>query len=155
MLDKINAVYESVKRVVPSVKEVYLPFSGRHAMIAYVSIAQHVPGEAKRAGLAAINSEAALRMAVVVDEDIDVYDEEQVMWAIATRTTPDLDVAIIPRVVGSPLNPTAYDETRLKRGKMISKIVIDATKPVELPFPTRVTPPKDQWDSMKLEDYIR
>ncbi len=94
-------------------------------------------------------------MVVVVDEDIDPYNEEEVMWAIVTRTTPDKDITILPRVLGDPLSPVSYDEARQKRGIMITKMVIDATKPMETPFPTSVIPPKDLWESMKLEDYIK
>lgn len=154
-LGKTSMVYNSIKNVVPTVKDVYLPFSGRVNMIGYISIAKRVPGEGKRAALAAINSMDTLRLAVVVDEDIDIYDEEQVLWAIATRTTPDVDVNIIPGVLGCPLNPTSYNETRTKRGTMNSKMIIDATKPVEQPFPTMVTPREDLWKSMKLEDYLK
>jgi len=150
-----SAIYDRVKSVVPTVKEVYLPYSGRHEMIAYVSIVQRIPGEAKRAALAAVDTMSITNIAVVVDDDIDVYNEEEVIWAIATRTTPDLDIVTIPRILGGPLNPTSYDETRLQRGPMNTKMIIDATKPVELTFPTRVTPPKELWDSMKLEDYLR
>ena len=154
-LGNTSAVYDSVKSVVPTVKEVHLPFSGRNSMIAYVSIAQRVPGEAKRAALAALNTTDTIRIAVVVDEDIDVYNEEEVMWAIVTRATPDLDLSIVPRVLGDPLNPMSYDENRLKKGVMNTNMIIDATKSVELPFPTRVTPPEDLWNSMKLEDYLK
>jgi len=150
-----STIYDTIRAVVPTVKDVYLPFSGRHNMIAYISIAQRVPGEAKRAALAAINVYPPVRIAVVVDEDINVYDEEEVLWAIVTRATPESDIDILTRVIGSPLNPTSYDETRLKRGTMVSKMIVDATKSVELPFPTRVTPPKDLWDSIKLEDYLK
>jgi len=155
VLGYTSVIYDAVRSVVPTVKDVCFPFSGRHELIVYVSIAQRVPGEAKRAALATLNRLSPTRIAVVVDEDIDVYNEEEVTWAIATRVTPDLDIITIPRVLGGALTPTAYDETRLKRGPMDSKMIIDATKPVELPFPTRVTPPKDLWSSMRLEDYIK
>jgi len=150
-----SVIYDAVRNVVPTVKEVYLPFSGRHEMIVYLSIAQRVPGEAKRAALAAVNTLSPTNIAVVVDEEIDVYDEEEVIWAIATRATPDLDIIAIPRILGGPLNPMSYDETRLKKGLMNSKMIIDATKPVEMPFPIMVTPPEDLWNSMKLDDYVK
>ncbi len=154
VLGKTSVVYNAVKSVVPTVREVYLPYSGRQNIIAYVSISKHVAGEGMRAGLAAVNAQDVTKIAVIVDDDIDVYNEEEVLWAVATRTTPDIDIVVLPRLLGDPLSPTSYDETRLKRGQMISKMIIDATRPVELPFPTRVTPPADLWDSMKLEDYV-
>jgi hypothetical protein len=58
-------------------------------------------------------------------------------------------------VLGDPLSPVSYDETGQKRGIMISKMIIDATKPVGGPFATRVTPAEDLWNSVKLEDYLK
>ena len=69
-----GAVYDAVARVVPSVKNVYLPLSGRGIITAYISIPKRIEGEAKRAALAAINSAVTVKIAVVVDEDINVYN---------------------------------------------------------------------------------
>lgn len=149
-----SAVYDMVKAAVPTVKAVYAPPSGTNVYNYYVSIAKRVQGEGKRAGLAALSLPPDANMVVVVDEDIDVYNEEEVLWAVATRVIPDEDIVIIPRITGPHLHPTAYDETRLKRGHMTSKMIIDATMPVGLHFETRITPPKDLWEAMKLEDYI-
>jgi len=155
VLDTTRAIYDAVKRVVPTVKAVYMPYSGRHIMTAYISIAKRVAGEGMRAALAAVNCEVeSTRTVVVVDEDIDVYDEEEVLWAINTRVTPDLDIIVLPRVLGCNLVPTSYDETRGGRGTLNSKMIIDATKPVGLAVPTRVTPPEGMWNSMKLDEYL-
>jgi 2,5-furandicarboxylate decarboxylase 1 len=158
MLNSIGftgAVYDAVARVVPSVKNVYLPPSGRGVITAYISISKRIEGEGKRAGLAAINSAASVKIAVVVDEDVDVYNEEDVLWAVATRACLDLDIDVIPRLAGGKLDPTAYDETRLKRGAMTSKMVIDATQKVGVPFPDRIVPPNELWGRMKLKDYVK
>ncbi len=114
-----------------------------------------IEGEGKRAGLAAINSAASVKIAVVVDKDINVYNEEEVLWAVSTRTCPDLDIDIISRLAGGKLDPTAYDETQLKRGVITSKMIIDATKQVGIPFPSRITPPEGLWESKRLKDYIK
>lgn len=45
-------------------------------------------------------------------------------------------------MTGHLLNSTAYDETPFKRGPMTTQIIVDATKPVGLPFATRITPPR-------------
>ena len=70
-----------------------------------------------------------------MDEDIDVYDESEVWWAIATRMRGDLDISFHP-------------------GPISTRTVIDATIPLDKPFPTRVTPPQELWNSMQLEDYL-
>ncbi len=149
-----SIVYEGVKRVVPTVKAVHLPPHGCSYHI-YVSIKKRVQGEGKFAALAAFAAHKPLKLVVVVDEDIDVFNEQEVLWAIATRVVGDRDISIIPQVTGQRLDPSAYGETRLERGYMVSKVIIDATKPVDLPFATRITPNKELWDSMNLYDYLK
>ena len=66
---------------------------------------------------------------------INVYNEAEVMWAVATRIQPDRDVVIIPDAYVCELDPSAYDiKGRNVRGYMNSKWFIDATKPHGLPF---------------------
>ena len=135
-------------------KAVHIPVSGVKYHI-YVSIKKRVQGEGKLAALTALGVDTKAKMVVVVDEDIDVFSEPEVMWAIATRVVGDRDISIIPGATGQRLDPCAYDETRLGRGYMVSKVIIDATKPADLPFATRITPNKQLWDSMQLDDYLK
>jgi len=60
---------------------------------------------------------------VVVDDDIDIFDEEQVLWAIVTRMQADRDVFTVPDAMGTLLDPSASDA-------MTAKMGIDATKPL-------------------------
>ncbi len=155
VLGNESNAYEVIKRAVPTVQAVHLPPSGVCTFHLYVSIKKRIQGEGKFAGLAALSASSGAKLVVVVDEDIDVYNEEEVLWAVATRVEADLDVSIIPSVTGANLDPSCYDETRFKRGTMTTKMIIDATRPVELPFATRITPPKTLWDSMSLDNYLR
>lgn len=150
-----SVVYEAVKKAVPTVTAVHLPPSGCCVCTAYVSIKKRIQGEGKLAGLAALGSEANLKTVIVVDDDVDVYNEQEVMWAVTTRVEADLDISIIPRTTGAHLDPSAYDETRFGRGHMTSKVIVDATRPVDLPFAKRITPPVDLWEKMELKDYIK
>lgn len=149
------SVFETVKKLVPSVQAVYMPPSGSCVFTAYVQIKKRVPGEGKSAGIAAIAAEPNLKIAIVVDDDVDLYDEAQVLWAIATHCEADRDLTIIPNAMGAHLNPSAYGERRHDKGPMNTKIVIDATRPVTMPFAERIRPPKEAWDRVRLEDYIR
>jgi len=149
-----SAAYDAVRRVVPTVKAVHCPPSGSCVHVMYVSIKKRIQGEGKWAGIAAHTTTSDLKVVVVVDEDIDVYDEEEVLWAVSSRVEGDSDISLIPGCVGAILDPTAYDETRYKRGQMTTRMIIDATKPVGLPFATRITPPKELWESMNLDDYL-
>jgi UbiD family decarboxylase len=148
------SVYDSVKKLVPSVTGVYMPPSGCCVFTAYVGIKKRVAGEGKSAGLAALSAEPNLKMIVVVDDDIDIYDEEQVLWAICTRFEADADLTMIPNMLGAHLDPSAYGEVRNERGPMTTKLILDATKPATGAFAERITPPRELWEKMKLEDYI-
>jgi 2,5-furandicarboxylate decarboxylase 1 len=155
LLPNESHTFDVIKRAVPTVQAVHLPWTGLCEFHMYASIKKRLQGEGKFAGLAAITANAEAKLAVVVDEDVDVYDEEDVLWAITTRVQADQDVTIIPWVSGADLDPSCYDETRIKRGAMTTKMIIDATKPVGAPFAPRITPPKALWDSMKLDDYLK
>jgi len=149
------STYEAVKKVVPTVKGVYLPSCGGGQLIVFVSIKKRVPGEAKRAGWAALNSHANRKIAVVVDDDVDVNNEEEVWWAVATRCRPDVDVDMVSHIASAIRDPTSYDETGLKRGNLNAKMLIDATKPVELPFATRIVQDTATWQRISLEEYVK
>ena len=148
------SIYEAVKKVVPSVKAVHLPMSGVLYHI-YVSIKKRVQGEGKLAGIGALAGHIWATMVVVVDEDVDVFNEADVMWAIATRAVADRDVSIIANATGQRLNPSAHNESHTGRGYMVSKMIVDATKPVDRPFSTRITSNKELWQTMQLEDYLK
>jgi 3-polyprenyl-4-hydroxybenzoate decarboxylase len=51
---------------------------------------------------------------IVVDDDIDIFDEKEVLFALATRMTPSRDISIIENSAGNHLDPAAFDETGLK-----------------------------------------
>jgi 2,5-furandicarboxylate decarboxylase 1 len=154
VLGSESVVYDAVKRVVPGVKAVHVPPSGNCYYHAYVSLKKKVHGEGKLAAMAALTAMFPCKLAVAVDDDIDVYNEKEVLWAISTRFVADRDLTVISGVTADHLDPNAYGEIRTEKGDMMTKLIIDATKPVGLPFPTRISPPKDLWASMKIEDYI-
>ena len=64
------------------------------------------------------------KVVIVVDEYVDPFNLEQVMWAVTTRVRPDKDVAIIPNCPGMPLDPSSVP------AGMHTKMIIDATTPV-------------------------
>jgi len=160
MLPLEATVTNAVEKVVADLRAVHFPPSGSCSHHAYVSIKKGVQGEGKRAALAALAAVQFLKLVVVVDDDIDIYNDEEVLWAISTRVRGDLDIDIIPGVTGNRMDPAGpYDELYQRRiggeGFMTSKVIIDATKPKDLPFATRVMPKKELWDSIELEDYLK
>ena len=124
---------------------------GANRYICYLSMDQRVYGEAKDAILAAFIGDWHIKYAVAVDSDIDIFNDVEVLWAIATRTQPIRDTFIIPEAMGSPLDPTVGNEGT---GTLTSRMGIDATKPVGEPFSEACEVPRDLLEKMKVEDYL-
>jgi 2,5-furandicarboxylate decarboxylase 1 len=121
----------------------------------YLSLKQRVPGEAKQAGLVAVATDNYAKTAVVVDDDVDIFNEKEVMWAINTRMVADQDLLILPRVKGAHLDPVSYNEARTGRGPMTTQLVIDATRPVEKDFEQKIEPDPALWAKIGLEEYLK
>ncbi len=121
-------IWQSVSNVVPRVKAVNLTGGGCGWLHALISIEKQTDGDAKNALLAAFSAHPSLKHAVVVDTDINVYDLEEVEWALATRFQADEDLLIIPNARGSSLDPSADQETCLT-----TKMGMDATRPLNKP----------------------
>lgn len=64
---------------------------------------------------------------VVVDDDIDVYDMNDVLWAMCTRVDPAVDTDFIRRAWSGPLDPVIPKD----RKGFNTRAIIDATKPYE------------------------
>jgi UbiD family decarboxylase len=117
---------------VPDVKAVWAHEIGGARMFNVVAIKQRYAGHARQAGhiLSQCGVGAYMsRYSVVVDDDIDPANLQEVMWAVATRTDPALDIDIIQRAMGSKNDPMfvayRYD------APLSSKAVIDACRPWE------------------------
>jgi UbiD family decarboxylase len=117
---------------VPDVKAVWAHEIGGARMFNVVAIKQRYAGHAKQAGhiLSQCGVGAYMsRYSVVVDEDIDPSNLQEVMWAVATRTEPEVDIDIIKRGMGSKNDPM-YVAYRYK-APFSSKAIIDACRPYD------------------------
>ena len=99
-------LYRAVRAMVPSVKAVRVP----GPFTCYVSIEQRLPGQAKNAILAVLGADLYMKRVVVVDHDVDVFDDRQVNWALATRCQPDRDITVITHARGSDLDPSTKED---------------------------------------------
>jgi UbiD family decarboxylase len=142
-------ITNALTRVIPNVRGVHVPLSGTSSFTAYVSIAQSRPGEAKHVIPIVLGVDHYLKLVVVVDDDIDVFDESEVLWAIATRMQADRDLVVIAGSLGAMLDPSA-DE----RG-VTAKLGIDATRPFGEPFAEKlVMPPAKMAWARELVDRL-
>jgi len=99
--------------------------------------------------LIALASDVYLKHVIIVDEDVNISNLQEVMWAVATRVQADQDILIVPGVRGSSLDPSCGEEG------VVAKMGIDATaKPSLSSFPKRNRVPKEVMDRLQLESYL-
>jgi 2,5-furandicarboxylate decarboxylase 1 len=135
--------YWSLKKEFPGVTAVHFPAAGTVGMISVIAMKQAYECEARNL-IATMLGSRRNKITIVVDDDIDIYDMEKVLWAIATRTQADEDVVIFPRLVATAMDPSVH---KLRVG---SGLGIDATKPFGQPFPEMVKVPGA--DTVSLDD---
>ncbi|KGP75132.1 hypothetical protein JT05_12265 [Desulfosporosinus sp. Tol-M] len=159
--------YNILKKTVVGFREFWAPHKSRGYKV-IVQVNKHYPGWGKQAGLQAISTGqgfAAANYVVVVDQDIDIFNTEEVDWAIATRMDPAEDVILLPKVGVYPLNPAGSDRTDVDQVSgyteftYCGKMVIDATKKIasenRRPTSIPVVPDREAFKQVlaKWDDY--
>jgi 2,5-furandicarboxylate decarboxylase 1 len=148
---RLGSLFKRVQEVVPSTTGVNLPISGAARAHCYISVKKRAEGDPKQAALAALVTDPSIKLVIVVDHDVDVFNETQVLWALAMRFQADRDLVVIPNIIGSHLNPTAYGYNRLERGPMETKLIFDATKPLPpYDFPKAAQAPDEALNKVDL-----
>jgi UbiD family decarboxylase len=134
ILNEVNKICEC--------KDVYITPGGCSWLHAVVQIKKRKPDDGKKAIEAAFKGHSSLKHCIVVDDDINIYDPNDVEWAIATRFQADKDATIIPKQRGSSLDPSG-DLTEGRKATTC-KMGLDAT----IPF-------KETGKGFKKEEYQR
>jgi UbiD family decarboxylase len=138
-------LYRAVRAMVPSIRAIRVP----SPFTCYVSIEQRVLGQAKNAILAALGADLYMKRVVVVDHDVDVFDDRQVNWAIATRCQPDRDITVITNARGSDLDPSNQQDG------YTAKWGVDATaKPSLGAYTPRHRVPPEVWSRLNVGDFL-
>lgn len=118
-------IYRAVGEVT-TVKNVVLTEGGCCYLHAVVQIEKQTEGDGKNAIMAAFAAHTSLKHVVVVDEDINIFDPNDVEFAIATRVKGDIDILTISNVRGSSLDPRgAPDGTTTKVGIEATKVLVE------------------------------
>ncbi|MBI2988010.1 MAG: UbiD family decarboxylase [Deltaproteobacteria bacterium] len=153
-----GSIYRAVKQAVPTVKNVHLPSSGCSRFHVYVQIKKTAAGQGREAIVAALSVDRRLKHVVVVDEDINIFDDAEVLWAVATRSRWDRDLVVVPNMVSTTRDPTAYASSSPElayHAYTVAKGGIDATMPAPPePFEIRIKVPDEVMDKADLKDYL-
>ena len=132
-------ILNALRRNLPNVRAVHVPHTTCGAFMAFISMKKIAEGEPQMAVMATLGTEFYTKFVVVVDDDVDIFDINDVMWAIATRMRPEKDIVFIPGAKGAILDPTSDPESFT-----LTKIGIDATRPTGRDFAERLTISEDQ-----------
>jgi len=125
-MPKEPTIFNEVNKVCEC-KDVYITPGGCSWLHAVVQIKKQNLDDGKKAIRAAFEGHKSLKHCVVVDDDINIYDQNEVEWAIATRFQADKDAVILPNQTGSSLDPSG-DLTEGKKATTC-KAGLDATIP--------------------------
>ncbi len=110
-----------MKREFPSIQKIHM-IPKTFGSYVVMSMDTDNKGEIRRALTSAL-SFTNVKKAVIVDGDVEVEDDHEVEWSIATRFQGDRDLIMIPDVRGQPIDPSS------KEGFLTTKLGIDATRP--------------------------
>jgi 2,5-furandicarboxylate decarboxylase 1 len=145
---------EKVRPQFPEIHEICVPESGYGIQAAYVSVTRTRPGLALEIGSAIVDA-MGLHSVVVVDADIDVYDEDQVLWAVHTFFDPANRLHHFVSTKGIGI----FDPSVPKSGFATTnwgnhKVVVDATRPTDFAFGARNEIPAEVLDRIRLSDHV-
>jgi UbiD family decarboxylase len=132
-------ILNTLRRNLPNVRAVHVPHTSCGAFTAYISMKKIADGEPQIAIMAALGTEFYTKHVIVVDDDVDIFDTNDVMWAVATRVRPDKDIFFIPGAKAAILDPTSDPENFT-----VTKMGIDATRPAGREFAERLMIADDQ-----------
>jgi UbiD family decarboxylase len=104
-------VWRALETAVREPVAVYAPAATGGTMNVRIAMRQRVPGEARNAIMAAFGSQANVKNVFVVDPDIDIFSDEQMEWALATRFQPHRDLVVERGFRTLPLDPSLGDAT--------------------------------------------
>jgi UbiD family decarboxylase len=121
-------IFNTVKQKIPQLKAVYLDHGGCGFYGVVIQIDKDQAGIGKTAINETFKAFEPLQRVVVVDKDVNLYDPNEVNWAITTRFNPDRDLIILPDQIGHILNPMVKIDPDGKGGT-VTKMGIDATAP--------------------------
>ncbi|MDR2112557.1 MAG: UbiD family decarboxylase [Candidatus Accumulibacter sp.] len=129
------SILDMVERAMPGrVRNVYAHSSGGGKFLAVIQFRKSVPsdeGRQRQAALLAFSAFPELKQVILVDEDVDIFDTNDVLWAMTTRMQADVDIITIPGVRCHPLDPSNDPACSwsIRDHGIACKTIYDATVP--------------------------
>lgn len=146
-LAREGAYLRRCREAVPGVTAVCK--NGRHALMnVFIAMKKMSEGDPGRAAAAALSFDQCKHV-FVFDEDIDVYNPTEILWALATRVQPHRQISVIPEIMRGPLI-----DPSMAVGIKTSAMIVDGTRPLDRPFSPVSKCPEDALARIHVEDYL-
>ncbi len=142
------SLFETVRQAVPTVRAVHMSPGGTCRYHAVVSIEKTTEGQGKNAIFAALANSFDIKHVFVVDAEVDIYDPEEVEWALATRFQAERDLIVVHGAEGSKLDPSS-------NAGVSSKMGFDCTVPLEAEPMEYLRVRIPGYENINVEDYVR
>jgi 2,5-furandicarboxylate decarboxylase 1 len=113
---KESTLEARLKGICPQVRAVHLPLSGCGRLHAVIALGPHHQAEVRRVILAAFAFDHFLKHVWIVDDDIDVRDDGQVLWAMSAMFQGHRDMIVVDQMLGSTLDPSSDHAVGAKVG---------------------------------------
>jgi 4-hydroxy-3-polyprenylbenzoate decarboxylase len=132
------SILQMVEKAMPGrLKNVYAHPSGGGkymAVLQFAKLRQSDEGRQRQAALLAFSAFSELKHVILVDDDVDPFDSNDVLWAMNTRYQGDVDTIFIPGVRCHPLDPSERTEYNpmIKDAGISCKTIFDCTVPYHM-----------------------
>jgi len=146
-LRREGTLFDVVTRVVPQVTAIFRPNSCPHHI--YVQIRKTHDSQPRAVIAAVLATPESIKHVFVFDEDVDIFDEQEVLWAIGTRSDWAKDLIVVPGLFTTSLDPSAT-------GPAIgTRAGLDCTKPAApAVYEQRSFVPPEVMERVKIEDFF-
>jgi len=129
------SILHMVNKAMPGrLQNVYAHSAGGGKFLAIMQFKKSIPsdeGRQRQAALIALSVYSELKNIILVDEDVDIFDSNEVLWAMTTRYQGDMSTIFIPGVIGHVLDPSqdeSFSARIIQRGTTC-KTIFDCTVP--------------------------
>lgn len=149
-----SQIYTILKQSIPEVTNVHVPVSGRRNHV-YVQVKKTRPGIGKDVIANTLALDNRIKHVFVMDEDVDIFNEDEILWSIAYRSQWNKDVVVVEGMTTTPLDPSISSP-----GTIGTKGGIDCTMPPPLgpglprPYQQKNRAPEEIAKKVRLEDFL-
>lgn len=132
------SIFNALRDAMPGlVTEVYAHSAGGGKFLAILKCnkqSRFDDGRVRQAALSAFAAYSELKNVILVDADVDIFDSNDVLWAMQTRLQGDKDILVTPGVSCHVLDPSQSPEYNpsLPAQGTTAKTIFDATAPFHL-----------------------